>query len=325
MNSPLRTLAAALLVGGILSAPASADDLSGRWGVGADAGFASGLGSQAIDDTTGNGPALGVSVERAFTPYWRAGINYENIDLNGLRFQPATVSGLYTFLPDGAWSPIAEFGVGAARTDHFPNSQSGVTSVAFKGSLGVQYFFTPNVTVSGRATLYNAGHTAGSIGRQVNAAGFIAGLTYWFGSAHERAAPEPSRSAAPAPPQPTVTSTPRRVSISLNVEFDTNESVVRPQYDEKLREVSQFINSHPEVQVEIAGYTDNLGSSTLNTNLSQRRAEAVRAYMVGHFGVDPSRLTARGYGPLRPVASNATAQGRAQNRRVVAVIETEEK
>src|SRR2546422_11218012 len=66
---------------------------------------------------------------------------------------------------------------------------------------------------------------------------------------------------------------------------------------------------------EIAGYTDNTGSPTLNRRLSQARADRVRAYLASK-GVSPSRMIARGYGPANPIAPNTTAAGRAQNPRV---------
>jgi outer membrane protein OmpA-like peptidoglycan-associated protein len=70
------------------------------------------------------------------------------------------------------------------------------------------------------------------------------------------------------------------------------------------------------LKVELQGYTDSTGSVAYNMRLSRGRAQAVRDFLIGD-GVDPSQLTARGYGPHDPVASNRTADGRSQNRRVV--------
>jgi OOP family OmpA-OmpF porin len=71
----------------------------------------------------------------------------------------------------------------------------------------------------------------------------------------------------------------------------------------------------PEVRVEVAGHTDSTGSAATNVRLSEARAAAVRAYLARR-GVAPDRMVARGYGSSRPVAPNATAAGRARNRRV---------
>lgn len=82
-----------------------------------------------------------------------------------------------------------------------------------------------------------------------------------------------------------------------------------------LDDVARQLNDAPTIKVEIGGHTDNGGAYSRNLRLSLQRAEAVRAYLIMR-GVDGSRLVARGYGPDRPVSSNATASGRAMNRRV---------
>lgn len=77
----------------------------------------------------------------------------------------------------------------------------------------------------------------------------------------------------------------------------------------------EILNRNKDLKVEIAGHTDSRGTEEYNQGLSQRRAKAVRDYLVSH-GVDASRLTVKGYGESQPVADNATDQGRAENRRV---------
>jgi outer membrane protein OmpA-like peptidoglycan-associated protein len=86
-----------------------------------------------------------------------------------------------------------------------------------------------------------------------------------------------------------------------------------------LDEVASALATQPELNVEIQGYTDSIGTPAYNLNLSQRRAEAVKAYLVSK-GVSASALTAKGYGKASPIASNSTAEGRAENRRVAFVV-----
>ncbi len=100
-----------------------------------------------------------------------------------------------------------------------------------------------------------------------------------------------------------------------NVFFDFDKATLKPESRTELMEVVRFLRENPKVRVEVEGHTDSVGRADYNLQLSQRRAEAVRSFLVEQ-GVDPSRLTARGYGSNRPVADNRTETGRAQNRRV---------
>ncbi len=107
----------------------------------------------------------------------------------------------------------------------------------------------------------------------------------------------------------------REPLILLGVNFETGRSRLTVSSYDVLDQVAASLVAHPEVRVEIAGYTDNTGSAGVNRRLSDARAVAVRAYLA-RKGVAPERMVARGYGPSNPVASNATAEGRAENRRV---------
>jgi outer membrane protein OmpA-like peptidoglycan-associated protein len=107
----------------------------------------------------------------------------------------------------------------------------------------------------------------------------------------------------------------RRPVVLRGVTFETGKSALRPESYTVLDVVAQSLLDNPEIRVEVAGYTDNTGSAAVNTRLSQARAGAVRAYLAGR-GVSPARMVSKGYGPASPLATNTTAGGRAQNRRV---------
>jgi OOP family OmpA-OmpF porin len=111
------------------------------------------------------------------------------------------------------------------------------------------------------------------------------------------------------------------VKMALNIQFDTGRNEIKKQYYEELKKVGDFMNQYDNVKGVIEGHTDNVGGSAFNQQLSQRRAEAVRNYIVTNFKVDKKRLSAKGFGMTRPVADNSTAAGRQQNRRIDAVIE----
>ena len=99
------------------------------------------------------------------------------------------------------------------------------------------------------------------------------------------------------------------------IHFDTDSAKLRPDSTPALEAVLGLINNHPGSRWTIAGHTDNQGNSAHNQMLSQNRAASVIAWLKAH-SVDPSRLTPQGFGASRPVSDNATANGRALNRRV---------
>ena len=111
----------------------------------------------------------------------------------------------------------------------------------------------------------------------------------------------------------------KEVSIELLVEFDTGKAIVKPKYNSEIKKVADVMKEYPDTTVVIEGYTDNVGKEAANVRLSQRRADSIKVYLVKKFGIDSSRLKAIGYGPNRPIASNATKEGRQKNRRVKAV------
>jgi OOP family OmpA-OmpF porin len=99
------------------------------------------------------------------------------------------------------------------------------------------------------------------------------------------------------------------------VTFATGKTELTDEAKAILIPVAQSLAANPDVHVEIAGHTDNTGSRKANTRISQGRADAVQAFLEAN-GVAPGQTAAKGYGPDKPVASNKTAEGRAQNRRV---------
>ena len=134
--------------------------------------------------------------------------------------------------------------------------------------------------------------------------------------------PPPAVVAAPAvpvaPAAPVVVPPPKPVPETVvlkGVNFATDSAQLTPGSSKTLDEAAAALIRRSDVRAEVAGHTDNRGSAQHNRTLSQRRAETVRSYLVSK-GVDPARLTARGYGPDAPIADNGSESGRAANRRV---------
>jgi len=97
--------------------------------------------------------------------------------------------------------------------------------------------------------------------------------------------------------------------------FDVDKASLKPASEKPLQEIVKLLRDYPDLKLELQGHTDNQGSADYNRDLSQRRAESVKAYLIA-YGTDTSRLEAKGYGLSQPVASNDTEEGRAKNRRV---------
>ena len=107
------------------------------------------------------------------------------------------------------------------------------------------------------------------------------------------------------------------LKLSLQINFDTNQAIIKPEFKPELAKAAAFIEENKAIPyVLVAGFTDSQGASAYNQKLSERRAEAVRRYLVEQYGVDPAKIRSIGYGESRPVADNVTAAGRYQNRRV---------
>ena len=104
-----------------------------------------------------------------------------------------------------------------------------------------------------------------------------------------------------------------------DVLFDTGRASLSPGAAAKLDRLAQFLSEHPDRRVQIEGFTDSVGGDAYNLDLSERRAEAVKAALTTR-GIDPSRIATEGYGKAYPVASNGDSGGRQLNRRVEVVI-----
>jgi len=127
--------------------------------------------------------------------------------------------------------------------------------------------------------------------------------------------PPPPPPPPPAPPARVVV-TGTKIELKDKVFFDTARATIKAESHSLLDEAAEVLKAHPEVKkVVIEGHTDNRGGTAKNLKLSEGRAQAVKAYLVGK-GIEAARLDAKGFGESKPVADNATDKGREANRRV---------
>ena len=116
------------------------------------------------------------------------------------------------------------------------------------------------------------------------------------------------------------TPSPRGMVLTLgDVLFDTGRAELKSGATRKVDQLAQFLTEHPDRRVQIEGFTDSVGTDSYNEDLSQRRADAVKAALINR-GIEPSRIGTEGYGKAYPVANNNDSGGRQLNRRVEVVI-----
>lgn len=130
-------------------------------------------------------------------------------------------------------------------------------------------------------------------------------------SAVKRKCPETK----PPPPPPEQTT-----FILEGITFDFDKATIRPSSEPTLKEAGNVMQKFEAVKVRIEGHTDHIGTDAYNQNLSERRAKAVKGYLVNNYGIDPGRIDTVGFGESKPIADNKTDEGRAQNRRIEFVV-----
>ncbi|MDR1041367.1 MAG: OmpA family protein [Deltaproteobacteria bacterium] len=234
------------------------------------------------------------------------------------------LNALFHFDTGTKFVPYLTAGIGGAKIS--AERHDDYNSFTYNAGLGFKYFFDETVALRLEANevFYH---------KQVEGMGNFhspivqAGLTFQLGAAPACidsdgdgvCDPYDKCPGTPAGYRVDADGCPLTVSITLDVKFDFDKSVVKPEYRSEVERAATFLNQHPGSTAVVEGHTDSRGNDDYNQRLSERRATAVRDYLVTQFGIAPSRVTSVGYGETRPIATNETDAGRAQNRRVVGV------
>ena len=199
----------------------------------------------------------------------------------------------------------------------------------WKAGVGLQYAFTPALSIRAELERYRINDAVGNKG-DIDMASI--GLVFRFGAAPSAApraaaaapamaeAPAPEVALAPSAPPPVpapVAQTPasEKVTFASDALFDFDKSVIKPEGRTRLDELTTRQRGVAVEAIIATGHTDSVGGERYNDRLSLRRAEAVKAYLLS-LGAEATRIFVEGKGEKQPVANNATAEGRTQNRRV---------
>jgi outer membrane protein OmpA-like peptidoglycan-associated protein len=112
----------------------------------------------------------------------------------------------------------------------------------------------------------------------------------------------------------------KKIIMQLNINFNANSVTIKSTKLDQLRQMVELMKTYPDTTAVIKGHTDSRGSATKNLEISRRRAQSIKKYFANTFGIAPERITAEGFGDTRPIASNATPEGRRKNRRVLVIL-----
>lgn len=334
-SSKVKTLTLSAFIAAVVSTGVSAQDHTGEITVQGGRIFF----DDPLEDADTWGVSFGFPVNENWTleAVWsRYDTETQNggFDLDGTQYR---LDGIYNIITESQWKPYLALGVGdlkrelnvaggGSARETLVNLGAGV-----KRSLGGNWQFRTDVRA------FN------SLDNEYTDLAVNLGLTYLFG---KKSAPVVAAAPAPAPVVEDKDSDgdgvldskdkcPNTVSglkvdadgcpvvlektlvINLEILFDTAKSEVKPQYLPQVKKLADALTQYENTVVTVEGHTDSQGSAAFNKRLSQQRADAVKAALVEKFGIAADRVTAVGYGLERPIANNATAEGRAQNRRVV--------
>ena len=310
-------------------------------------------GDRDLDDATGVDIGLALPINNRWAvEAWYSNFETEfedfPIDVDGDRF---AINGLYHLQDDSSLLPFVTVGLDqlVLEPDGFNFEEKQTTATA---GFGIKKYFDSNVILRGEA-MYMHG-----LDDSFNDFGIRFSIGYAFG----RSKTPVLKSTPPTPPptpveEPPVVAAPvdsdgdgvfddtdqcpnteanikvdekgcallltETVTVELKVKFANNSDVVESEYFSEIEQVAKFMRDYSKTQVTVEGHTDDRGSAEYNQALSQRRANSVRQVLIDRFGILAERITAIGYGEQRPIADNATEAGRIENRRVVAVIESD--
>jgi OOP family OmpA-OmpF porin len=297
---------------------------------------------EAIDDDKTWGAAIGIPVSDRWTleAVWSAydtTLANSAADLDGTQYR---LDALYNIATTSSWKPFVAVGLGDLKREFNTGVEQSHRETLLNLGAGLKKDLGNNFQFRTEARAFN------SLDNEYTDFALNAGITYLIGKKATKPAP-----VAPAPvveadsdndgvvdSKDQCANTPsthkvdsvgcslkltETVAVKLNITFDTAKAVIKTEYQSEVQQLASFMNQYADTVVTIEGHTDSQGADAYNQKLSQQRADAVKAALINNHGVEARRVNAVGYGESKPVASNATAEGREQNRRVVAQVSTQ--
>jgi len=337
MNKPGRI--PSLLLAAMASAPAAVMADPGQFYLTPFVGWQQFDKSRNIDDHV----TWGLGGEYQISEHWGAELDYSeahgtrvrnreiaglDLDLNkvDVNVRRLSLDGIFYFGRHGwdrVFEPYLKAGVGHSRYNYsnsFLNDHNKTNDTDLDLGAGIRFHFNDHwsTRLEAKAIYETRSYQTNGL--------YTIGVSYAFGAPAKRAVALPPPAAVePPPPPPAPMVLTKTENMRLEITFDFNKAVIREQYMGEVERAANFLKKYPGVHAVIEGHTDSVGSDAYNLKLSERRAEAVRNALITRYGIAEDRLSAKGFGKSQPIASNDTAEGRAQNRRVIASMKAETK
>lgn len=330
----------------MMSSQAFASDLAGKFGIGANIGFPVPSFGNAFNDVADGEYSVGINGRYNFTSNFGLEVGYSRMEFkhSPLKFDNGNVLALYRTAGADDFSFVVGAGLAATKIKNFSPSNIKLSSLL---RAGIEANLTENLVLNAHVDYQYVSKMMGDMpGSRAHVISPVVGVTWYFGKDQVAAAVAEVKkevkhvvasntdsdndgvmdSEDKCPNTKTGAkvngfgcAVEEKAEIRVNVEFLPGKSNVRPEFNEQIKEVADFMKKYTDVKVEVQGHTDTSGSAALNNKLSQARANAVMNAVV-ISGISKDRLTAKGYGSSKPIADNSTAEGKQKNRRVLVLV-----
>lgn len=325
-------------------------DYSKKWGIGGSVGYNTPVFGNPLNTAADGDSLWGAHLRYHYNQASGVELAFSRHELSDTKIaaQVTDVTWFKRLAPTSRFSPL--FGLGAGVVD-LTNYDPGNLKLGLKARAGAEYAINKAFSIGANVDYQHINKMLFSDNLPTRNGHILAGrvaLTWYFGGAAAAAAAATTAVVAKAEAAVTETDSDNdgvsdkkdkcpnsaagtvvnaygcaeaeKATVKLNVQFASGKADLNSAYDSDLKEIADFMQTHPNTKIQIQGHTDNTGAKALNKKLSQARADAVKGYLVSKLGADASRLESIGYGDEQPVADNNTTTGRQENRRVIAVI-----
>ena len=275
------------------------------------------------DQDVDNNPAYGLRLGYNFTKYFGLETSVEYTDTKydtdnnsrSVNIGNYRLDGIFNLLPDSQLVPFIFAGVGGQYID-YPSGVDNRNAATVNYGAGLKYFLDESVALRADIRQIHAFQSIDDIGHRRDIEATL-GVTYYFGGPDAEPAPNP-KPIAQAAPVPTMTEKPAVVAaepevvvlVFEDIHFDFDKSTLKPEAKAILKRNIQLLKENPKTHVRLAGYTSASGSEEYNQKLSERRANAVKDYLISEGIITADRLSIVGYGEMSPASYEASPQDR---------------